>query len=494
MRQMISTLVRALAALAALALVAAACGGGSDESGRDEPDGDVGIDCPVDALDSAEHPVEVDVWHTEIGLPSQTLHKIVEAYHAAQDKVRVTLNWQGTYQEQLKKYEDTLRNPADLPSIVIPDDTVTQYMADSGSVVPASACLEADPDARAIYDDMVPIVPAAYTIDGTLWPAAYSAAGAATYFNIDHFNAAGVDPAQRIETLADLRAVAEQIQAAAIPGVEAPIVWRIESWPLEFWTSGVEEPIVNENNGRDALATEALYANDTTLEIYRWLAEMKADGLIKVMPYADVIAPFLAMANQSASFLIDTSTAISTVNAVLEGTLTPDQVGLDSDLDLSGFHIPDLNIGVGGLPGLEAYGKGQMGGGAWYIVNSQDPAEIAAAWDFLKFFNDTEQQVTWAMEAAYFPVRESAVEDPRLESLWNDTRAGQWMRTAYETFATLDPDFPGPVIGPYNEFRFSVINGLERLLPGGEDPETVMESVNDQLQASLDAYAADVGA
>jgi hypothetical protein len=66
------------------------------------------------------------------------------------------------------------------------------------------------------------------------------------------------------------------------------------------------------------------------------------------------------------------------------------------------------------------------------------------------------------------------------------------MEVAYQGFTSLDPDFPGPVIGPYSEFRQGVIHGLEAVIFDGADPKTTMDSVSEQFQTDLDAYAADV--
>ena len=479
----------------ALALFAAACGGGGDETGGGPEADPSGGDCPVDALDDAEGPIEIDLWHTEIGLNAKALQKIVDRYEGSQDKVEVDLQFQGTFEEQLKKYEDASGDPASLPDIVSPDDTVTQYMVDSGTVIPVQSCIDADPDAQAIYDDMVPIVNAAYSIDGVLWPGAFAAAGAATFINEAHFEAAGLDPAtDQPETLAELRSVAEQIAAANIEGVEAPLVMRIEAWPLEFLTSGAMEPVVDNDNGRSALATQSDYANDVTLEVLEFVDSMADDGLLKYTDNADQIAPYLAMATESSSMLIDSSSAIRTVDGAVGGTLTPDQLGLEGEVDdLSGFSFPDLRLTVGELPGLTEPGKGQMGGAAWYLVAGEDDTQVAAAWDFMKYFNQTPQQVTWAVEGSSFPVRRAAAEDPELLAYWADTQSGRWMAQAYKGFTSLDPDFPGPVIGPYREFRLEVKNGLESIILTGEDPSTAMEQIDAGFQTALDDYATDVG-
>jgi sn-glycerol 3-phosphate transport system substrate-binding protein len=488
---------RPLLLACALALVASACGGGGDDADGGGGGGEAagGAECPVDALASADGPVEIDLWHTEIGLNLKALQKIVDSYEASQDKVKVNLQYQGTFEEQLKKYEDASADPSSLPDIVSPDDTVTQFMADSGTVIPVQSCIDADPEAAEIYDDMVPIVEAAYSIEDVLWPGAFAAAGAATFINVAHFEAAGLDPeADQPQTLAELRQVAETIKAANLPGVTEPLVMRIEAWPLEFLTSGAMTPVVDNDNGRSGLATESEYANDTTLEILEFFDGMVDDGLLKYTDNADVIAPYLAMATQSSSMLIDSSSAIRTVDGAVQGTLTADQLGMDTGQDLSGFSFPTLRLTVGELPGLTEPGKGQMGGAAWYLVAGEDDVAVSAAWDFMKYFNQTEQQVTWAVEGSSFPVRQSATESPELQAYWTDTQSGQWMAEAYKGFTTLDPEFPGPVIGPYREFRLEVKNGIESMVLGDASAQDAMAQVDERFQQALDEYAVDVGA
>lgn len=486
-----------LCATLAVAVLAAGCSGGDEEGsgGGGAGGGADGGACPVDALESAEGPVEIDLWHTEIGLNLKALETIVARYEESQDKVRVNLQFQGSFEEQLKKFEDASADPGSLPDIVSPDDTVTQYMADSGLVIPVEACIEADPDAAEIYDDMVPIVRAAYSIEDVLWPGAFAAAGAVTFINNRHFTEAGLDPeADQPETLAELRTVAETIKAANIAGVGEPLVMRIEAWPLEFLTSGAGQAVVDADNGRSGLATESEYANDVTLEILEFLDGMVDDGLLKYTDNADLIAPYLSMATESSSMLIESSSAIRTVDGAIQGTLTPDQLGLGDEIDLSGFSVPTLDLSVGELPGLSEPGKGQMGGAAWYLVDGEDDAKVAAAWDFMKFFNGTEQQVTWAIEGSSFPVRKSATDSPELEAYWTDTQPGRWMAEAYRGFTTLDPEFPGPVIGPYREFRLEVKNGLEAMVFSDAAPADAMAQVDERFQTALDEYVLDVGA
>lgn len=489
--------VSATAVVALMGLVGA-CGGGDTKgdgngSGGSGSGAAAGIDCPVKALDKISKPVDIHIWHTQIGLPLKALESIAKKYNDSQDKVVVHFENQGTLDEQTKKFQDAMADPKSMPDIIMPDDTVTRFMADSGAVIPADSCIAADPEAKKIYDDMVPIIRASFSIDGTLWPGAFNAADAAFFYNESHFEKAGLDITNPPKTLAEVRAAAEKLKAANIPGLETPMVIKVNPWIVEFLISGTGQHMVNEDNGRKGLATKSLYDNEVSKEVYTWIRDMHRDGLLKVTDYTQDIDPFIAMAFQTSSMLIDTSSAISTVDAAIAGTLTPDQVGLkEGDIDLSTFSVGDLRIGVGELPGLEAAGKGQVGGTMWYLVDTGDDARIAAAWDFMKFFNQPENQVTWAVDGSSFPVSRTAAKDPKLQEAWTNTRVGQWMATAYKSFENLDPKNPGPVIGPYKEFRQSVRRGLEGMVFNNEEPDAVVKKVNDEFQGELDSYKADL--
>ena len=52
----------------------------------------------------------------------------------------------------------------------------------------------------------------------------------------------------------------------------------------------------------------------------------------------------------------------------------------------------------------------------------------------------------------------------------------------------IDPDFPGPVIGPFTEERDIINESLERLLLSGESPETVLADAEAELTEALEAY------
>ncbi len=495
---------RTLAGLAAMALVVASCGGSDDTAKGDsgaKPDDKVDASlCPVKALDDSDGPVDITIWHAWVGKTAATLEATAADYNASQDKVKVHVESQGNYDEMLKKYTDAMSDPETLPDLIMNVDTSLQFMIDSGTAVPAAACIKADPDSKKVYDDIIPAVTSAYTVQDVLWPGAFSVSEPVLYINKNHFEAAGLSTTELPKNLEELQAASQKImdaKAAGVPGLQSvtqPMVLRLDSWYLEHWLTGEAVPIVNNDNGRSALATKSLMTSPEVTTIFDWFKSMTDSGLLKPVPYAKAFDQLFAMATQTSSMLIDTSTAITTVDAAIQGTLSNSDIGAeDLGIDLSGIKFDTLSVGVGLNPGLTDAGKGQIGGAAWYLVNRDHPESVAAAWDFVKYSNEVPQQVRWTLEGSYLPIRKSALDDPAIQKDFTTTRRGGWLATAAAGLDSLDPAHPGPVIGPYNEYRKTYRDALENVTLGGKDVASTITSSNDAFQQSLDRYKADVG-
>ena len=479
--------------LFAIALLVASCsgsdsaGGGSGGSSDDPTEVDA-ANCPASALDDAAGPIEITVWHGYTTLTKDALDKAAADYNASQTDVKVDVQAQGSYEELLKKYEDSLGDPASLPDVIFAEDTTLQFMVDSGSIVAAGDCIAADPDAAEFYDDLLPAVKNAYSVKDVLWPAAYGVSMPIMYLNKDHMTAAGLDPAEPPATLAEVRTAAEKIQAANIPGIEAPVVMQLYGWYPENWLTGAQQAIVDNGNGHDGMATTSEFANGSTTEVVDWLQGMKQDGLLKAYPNSSGIDQFLAMNNKSSSILIDGSRAITTVNALVQNSYTGEEIEGAEGVDVQG-----LNLGVAPVPGLDKGGQGAVAGSAGYLVAGTDDASTAAGWDFLKYFNTTPVQVAWTLQGSYLPVTETVQKDPTIVDYFANDPAGQWLGVVNQQLLGVDPDFPGPAIGPYNQFRTGLHSALEKAVLNDADVDRTIEEFDTQFQADLDAYSAEVG-
>jgi sn-glycerol 3-phosphate transport system substrate-binding protein len=468
---------RLLALLAVMALTAVACGGSSEEGGGGTADAG---DCPVNALDDATGTVDLVMWETFTGEPLRTMQALVAEYNASQDKVAVKMENQGVGYEEIQRKFNTAISTGSLGGLVVLEDTQTQFMADSGVIIPAQACAEADD-----YDlnQFTEVVRNFYSVDSVLQPGATNLSTGVMYYNRDHLTEAGLDPDSPPQTLAELKDAAQAIQDAGV--TEKPFVMVLQPWFIEHWLTGDGVPIVNNNNGRDGLATEATFDNATTLELYTWLDEMNSAGLLNAVPGTEgQVDHYFAVALEQASITIETSTAISTINAVLEGTADPAEFGLDGD----SLPAIDINVDVAAFPGISGPGQVQAGGGAVYIPNTNPPEVIAAAWDFIKWLNTPEIQAKWMIGATYIAWNTAAAEEQALIDWEANTRPGGWLTVAVDEINNLDPNFPGPLIGPYTDTREAIRQSLDELLLGGVSPADAVAKANDAISTALQRY------
>lgn len=493
-----SPTVLVVSILAAFALLVSACGGDSNESGS-KPDTDTGSsnenpeinpdNCPVDALDDADGPVEITIWHAYNALTKTALEEAGEEFNKSQDKVKVNIEAQGTYPELLEKYEGRLSDPSSLPDVVFAEDTNLRFLIDSDSVIPSGDCIAADPDSKAFYDDILPVVRNTYAINDVLWPAAFGVSMPIMFVNKAHLTKAGLDDSTPLETLADIRAAAEKIKAANIPGIEAPVVMQLYGWYYENWITGTGETIVNEANGHTGLATESTIDNPAAHEILQWMHDMAADGLLKGYPYSASIDQFLAVGNQSASILLDGSRAVTAVDAIVNGENKKIEEAKQFDTsDLEGIEMQVMPE-----PGLKKAGQGGAAGSAGYVVAGSAPEKIAASWDFLKFFNSPATQIKWTTVGSYLPVTSEVLNSAEIQDFFTNDSAGKSMMVVEQQLQGSNADFPNPIIGPYNWFRTEVQSMMDRVVLQGQEPDQNLTAFHDAFNKQLSDYAQEVG-
>ena len=486
-----------LTALAVALLGAPSCGGTKGTSDNGSAGSSSGTSaCPVDALAKAKGPVELKIWHIMASLPKSTLEAQVAAFNASQNKVHVVAQSQGvTFDEIQRKVEQAMPDKS-LPGLVFLEDTKTQWVHDSHAFVPAQACIDADPAGGKVYDDLLPIARTSYSIDKKLWPTSFAVYTAVTYYNRKHFIDAGLDPDKPPQTLQELYDVAKAIKAKK-PSVAFPVALVAQPWIFEWWLSGAKQPLVNHGNGRDRLADASMFKNDRTTQTLELLSKMKAEGLLDVIPATGgQVDHVLAIATQKSSITIESTTAITTIAGVIEGTIDAarlqDELGVKLPAGAANLKL-DLDIGVGPFPGIEQGGKGQIGGGVWYIPNTTSPEVQAAAWEFSKYMNRPENQAEWTIKASNAPIFQKVIDSEAVKKDQETTLSGKWQKVASDVLSGVDESFPGPVIGPYTETRNAIKKALETVLLDNGPIGPAVDEADATITKQLKSYAADVG-
>lgn len=454
-----------LVALVALFLaLAAACSSGDNNN--------FSAECPIGLVEKAEQPVEVTFWHAMTAANRDTLEKMVGEFNASQDKVRVQAVFQGSYDENRTKYFTALRG-GDLPDIIQVEDTGTQRMIDSKSVVRAQDCIDAEQ-----YDlsDHLDRVVAYYSIGGEMWPYPFNVSNPVLYYNKTAFERAGLDPEKPPRTLEEIRTYSQKLVDSGV--VRRGIAMELGAWFFEQWLAKAGQPFVDNENGRAGRATSVLFDNEQGREIFRWLDSMVDDGLaVSVGRNPSGADALLAIGGGDAAMTIATSAAMRSVFGVLE----------------SG-QFPGVSVGVGRMPGLAAQDAGgvEVGGASLFIINRSPDVEQEGARIFAKWLNEPAQQAEWHVGSGYVPIRRSAVELAPVQQLWTDL---PHFRIAYDQLLAGQTNVAsaGSVLGAYDEVREAVVTAMEQMLLQGKDPDAALADAAKEANAALKNYNSRIG-
>jgi len=457
---------RSIAAAAALSIALAACGGGSSSDG-----GGAGAPCPVDALESADGPVQITFWHAMTRANEEALVRLTDQFNDSQSRIEVTLVNQTGYKESLQKFRAGLTS-GDLPNIVQIEDTGTQQMIDTQAILPAQSCIDASD-----YDtsDFIQRVTDYYTVEGDLYPMPFNVSNPILYFDKNGFRAAGLDPEDPPSTLAEVRTASEKLQGA---GYKYGWGLKLDPWYLEQWSAKAGKLYANNDNGRAERATEVVFDNPTGVEIFTWMQSMVDDGLAVTNSASgsNSFNNLLGIRSKDVGMTIDSSAALGTIEQVL-----------------SSGEGGGVEVGVGPMPGPSGNGGVLVGGAALYLVRKgSSPAQQAASFEFAKWLNSPAVQADWSASTGYVPTRRSAVDEPVLAEKWQRSPN---FRVAYDQLVS-GPDnlaTAGPVIGAYQAVRDAVLIAQEKMFTEGLAPAKAIAEAKRGADAAMLEYNQRVG-
>jgi sn-glycerol 3-phosphate transport system substrate-binding protein len=467
------------------ALALAGCSSSGDNAGSTSTSGLPS--CPVTAINDAQGPVDVLVWYQLSGKTKDSLLAQIDKYNRSQSKVRVRAESQGaSYEELFDAYKRGLPT-GQLPDIAVMEETATRFMVDSGTVLPAQSCFEAE---KLSTDGFNQAAVNYYKVGGVLYPASASLSDIVTYYNKAHFRRAGL-PDKAPETLEEVRAYAQKLKDAGV--TDKPVVLKLAPWFLETQLTGSHQAVVDNDNGHGSgQTTKATFDTDVTRKIFTWVQAMIRDGLLNPKPDTPgQFDHFVAMAQTTASITVETSTAAPTIAAFLSGdTAVGTDVGTGASTTLT-----KADVGVGPVFGVNGAGKAQIGGNAFYIVDRSKAlkksmaAEQSASWDFLKWWNQPDQQRDWHIQGGYLPFLSSAAQLPEVQAFWTDDTAGKILKVAWDELSKgMDPTFAGPHIGPFAQTREVLRASLDSVAFAKGEPGAAVTDAVPQVDAALKAY------
>jgi sn-glycerol 3-phosphate transport system substrate-binding protein len=446
-----------LAALPVIVLVLAACS--EEEAGPTS--GTPGTVPP-------SGPVTIEIWHSEPAANEETLKGMVDQFNASQDEVRVRAVYQGSADDLMNKLMASAGS-GQVPAIAFAMEDSIQRLIDSGFVTPVQDFMDredydiSDLDERAVQS---------YAVEDKLWGVPFCVDTPLLYYNKLVFEEVGLDPERPPQDLEELRQYSEKILKRDASGnvQRSGIAISITLWTEQVFAQQ-GDLLVDMNNGHDGRATKVLFDDDTGRRFFQWWHDMVEEGLaLNVGRDPSGANNYLAVAADDAGMTFGYAGALrSVVNALEAG-------------------IEGLEIGVGPLPGF-ADGTGStlvLAHGLW-ILNLRPDEEQEAAWKFIRWLLEPEQQAEWFAGSGQLPVSRSSVELPA-------AREALAQYPLFETAMGLYLGVPGnpaslaAILGPFAEVREAMQDGVEQTLVGGKDPVEALEEAAEDANRAIEKY------
>jgi sn-glycerol 3-phosphate transport system substrate-binding protein len=452
-----------LIAFMLFSLALAACGGGGEEA------------TPASKTPGGEPPTEtvtIDLWHAETAGNLDTLERLVSLYNSSQNEVKVRPFYQG--QELMTKLIASLPS-RQVPAIVLGPEIDAQMMLDSGAVAPIQDFVDqegydlSDLDQKAVQT---------LTIQDKLWAMPFCSGVSLLFYNKVVFREVGLDPEKPPRDLEELRQYSQKILKRDDAGnvVRSGLALDILDW-VERVFGEHGDLLVDNDNGRDGRATKVLFDNDTGRWLFQWWHDMVDEGLAfnvgRNPTYADAL---LAIVSGRAAMAFSLSSALRSV------------------MDALGSGVPGIEVGVAPLPGVPG-GTGaplRFGGFLW-IFNLRPEEEQEAAWKFIKWLMEPEQQAEWFAGTGYLPVSHSAIDQPVAKDVVAQYPLFQVALDQYMSSAAITPAALGAVLGPFHQVREALDQGVEAMLSGSADPEQALESAAAAANDAIEEYNERVG-
>ena len=301
---------------------------------------------------------------------------------------------------------------------------------------------------------------------------AFTSSTPLVYYNADMLAAAGAEMPEGSMTFSEFKALCDQILAAD----GAPpycVTFGQVGWYFEQILANSGGLYFNENNGRTGRPTEAIFNQGQGVEVFTFLTDLIADGYAPNLgnTWTDTDSTFLT---QQAAMIFDSTSDVSIIE--------------NSEFEVGTTYIPHSDSS-------ERNGV-IIGGAALWLIDSGDDAVNDAAWQFMKFLAEPEQQVTWHTGSGYFPVRTDVQESEEIQTFWaenpNFQTAIDQLFTTPTTLADGSPNYAvlGGRAGPFPAIRRIIVEAYSRVLNDGLSPQEALDEAATKANDELENYNA----
>ena len=331
-------------------------------------------------------PVELDFWYALGGNSGDVVVELVEQFNESHPNIHVTPTYQGSYAQIIAKMWNAIYAEQSLPQVS--HVAAAPLLGATGAIIPITDFTDGPEgiDRSLIFDAFWEY----NSTGGQIWTMPFNNSVPILYYNRDLFVAAGLDPDQPPTTWDEVIEYGKMLTRDTDGNgeidqwgfnVHSDTHWYLSSMFLE---NGVQ--IINDEQ------TEVLYNTPEAVEMLQLWDDMV--NLHMIMPpgqHQEAKGDFLAGKS---------------------GMLIRSSANIPSTIEEATF-----DVGVATLPTVAGRDPvAPIGGASLAISKNDDPAVVAASWEFVKFMTSKESSLYLSTHTGYLPIYQDALEWPELQA------------------------------------------------------------------------------
>lgn len=398
-------------------------------------------------------------WHSMSGDNGEVVDRLVNDFNASHKDFQVEAVFQGSYYDTLTKLKASMDSKIG-PTMIQVYDIGTRFMIDSKAITPVQNFISQDKYDTSLLDEAILNY---YVVENIQYSMPFNASNPILYYNKDMFKAAGLDPEKPPVFYEELAQAAKKLTKDGVWGAH----FATHSWYMEQFIANQGAELLNNGNGRDALATAWKVNNEEGVRALTWWK-----GLVdsKVARYSERKSddPKKAFADGKVAMIFDTTAALRNMLDSVDGKF---EVG-------TGFFPKPANVQEGGVV---------VGGASNWIMNNKSEAEQRAAWEFIKYLSEPEQQAFFHVNTGYFPITKKAYDQ---EIVKENMKKFPQFKTAIDQLnaSKLNKATQGGVVGVYPDARQITDNAIDQVLSGQQSPQSALDAAALEINRKIEEY------
>jgi ABC-type glycerol-3-phosphate transport system substrate-binding protein len=407
--------------------------------------------------ESAGGKTKISFWYGFGGPLGESLEGMIADFNADHPDIEVAGVSMGQYAALSQKIMAAIaaNNPPTLAQVY---ENWTANFIDAGAIVPLEPFIRGPEGfSQEDLEDIFPVFLEGGEFQGQIWTFPFNKGLPAIYYNKEMFRKAGLDPDVPPRTWEEFREMATRLT------IDENGDGRPEQWGTSFsipTAFSMYQQILVQNGGQIMSADDSRFLFDSP------------EGVAALQFLVDLVEKDHVAYIAPGAYEHQTD-FVSQKVAMIQGYIVSRQ-----------YMEPQLTF----QPGLAPVPQGRrkavlITGTNLAIFSKASEAQQQAAWTFVKWLADVEQQARWAIETSYVPIRRSALESetmkaefervPGLEAIMRQMDYAQAQPKSAEWFAgrrELEEEAIEPV--------------MRGKMPAGEALRSEAEKLNQELDQS----------